>query len=528
LPEYDRYAGFHFQNKGHVQIDNLQLLQDRGKINLVQDAFTNAKKENLGTKVNTIHYEKSPLITHDGKTLYFVRSGDPNNTGNPENDDIWYTTLDNLGQWTEAQNIGKPLNNSGHNTIIALTSDHNTAFVKHHYDQSGEYEGQGFSITQRNAKGWNVPQKIIVPNYYNNSKYTEATVSPDGKVLLFTAQRDDTHGGKDIYVSKQNPDGSWSEPINAGTEINSFGNETGPFIAGDGKTLYFASNGHPGFGDMDIFMSRRLDDSWTKWSTPLNLGNTINTEGWDAYFTVDAKGEWAYMTSNENSIGNLDIFRIKLPKQAKPEPVAIIHGYVYNAKTNKPLMSEISFHVLENDSTLGKIYTNPSDGSFTIILKEGFHYNILANYPGYIAERYNLDLSQLNEYTEKQITLYLKPIEVNQSITLNNIFFAPDQAVLLYESRCELHHVARIMKEHPTMHIMIGGHTEIAQGYEKYHQKLSEDRAKAVYHFLHHHLGVDKHRMSYKGFGYSKPIYNTTDKALNAQNRRVDFTIVKY
>lgn len=528
LPEYDRYTGFHFQNKGHVQIDNLQLLQDRGEIHVVEAEFDDAKKENLGTKINTVYTEKSPLIAHDGKTLYFVRAGDPNNIGDAEKDDIWYSKLDKTGLWEEAKNMGKPLNNASHNSIIAVTTDHNTAFVKHHYDEAGEYAGQGFSITQRHTQGWQIPQKINIPNYYNKSNYSEATVSPDGKVIIFTAQRNDTHGGKDIYFSMLTTDGTWTEPVNAGSEVNSFGNETGPFIAGDGKTMYFASDGHPGYGDMDIFMSKRLDDSWTKWSTPLNLGKTINTEGWDAYFTVDAKGEWAYMTSNENSIGNLDIFRIKLPQKARPEPVAIIKGHVYNAKTNEPILCEISFHILENDSTLGKLYTNPSDGSFTLILKEGYHYNILANYAGYIAERYNLDLTELSEYTEKETILYLKPIEVNQSITLNNIFFAPDQALLLYESRCELHHIARIMKENPDMHILIGGHTEINPGNEKYYKKLSEDRAKAVYHFLHHNLGVDKKRMHYIGYGSSKPLFNSSDKALNARNRRVDFTIVKF
>src|SRR5579859_8137217 len=160
----------------------------------------------------------------------------------------------------------------------------------------------------------------------------ESSLSADGKVLLVTLK---TPGNlfyqgkideKDVYVSLQNKGGSWSDFINLGPNVNSAGDETSPFLSPDGRTLYFSTTGRPGFGGSDIFMSKRLGDDWITWSEPVNLGPSINTSEFDAYYTVPASGDYAYMVSRRNSIGETDIVRLKLPQAIKPDPVILISG----------------------------------------------------------------------------------------------------------------------------------------------------------------------------------------------------------
>lgn len=524
---FDKSVGFFVENTINVQVDYLEVFQDRGTINAVTGTDLGVvKKENLGANINTAYPEKKPTISHDGKHLYFTRSDDPQNIGTDKSDDIWYAELGDEGLFGKAINLGRPVNNKNNNSCIGVARDNSWIMLKGQYDANGEYSKQGFSIAHRNGSGWNNPVNIEVKNFYNNNQYQEACINPDGDVLLFAIEREDSYGDKDLYVSKKMSDGSWSEPVNCGGVINSFAAEIGPFIAGDGKTVYFASEGHPGYGDADVFMSVRLDDTWTNWSTPVNLGPTINTAKWDAYFSTDAKGEWGYMVSTENSIGRTDIFRFKLPQQAKPKPTCVVKGTIINAKTNEPMIGELTFHILETDSLLGKIYATPTDGRFSMILKEGFRYSIDVSYPGYLGERVSVDMSGITESIEKELVVYLKPIERNTTIELNNVYFEPDKSELLYHSKAQLHWVVLFMEANPNAVILIGGHSSKGDGSEKYYQKLSEKRAKAVYDYLVD-LGIPKKRMKYKGYGSSQPVYTSGSAADNGRNRCVNFTIVQ-
>lgn len=525
------YVGFFIENKANALVNWIDVKQERGKLNTIDDGnFKQVDKENLGSKINTIYTEKRPIISSDGKTLYFTREGDPKNIGDANTDDIWVADLGKDGLWGAAYNIGRPLNNADNNSMVGVASDNSWMVLKAIYTPEGEYKAKGFSISKKVDGKWSVPEPIEVKNFYNKNKYQEAHINPDGTVLIFTIERDDTYGGKDIYFSKKMSDGTWSEPKNCGAVLNSFGDEIGPFMAGDGKTLYFASEGHPGYGDADIFMSKRLDDSWTNWSTPVNLGPTINTSGWDAYFSTDIKGEWGYMVSNQNSIGKLDIFRFKLPEKAKPEISFIVKGIVYNANTQTPMIGKIQFKKLENDSLVADLFTGGVDGKFELLVKEGTQYAIIGEYPGFVGESITVDFTGLEETTEKVVTINLKPIQKEQTIDLNNIFFAPDKAEILYTSRAQLSHVANLMKEHPNMIILIGGHTMSVGMTEKQNIKLSEKRAKAVYDYLID-LGISKKRLKYKGYGSSKPVYEDKEnedgtKNANTGNRCVSFTIL--
>lgn len=523
---YGNGIGYFVENFVDVKVDWIEVFQDRGALNIVDgsDKF-DVKKENLGSNVNTVYTEKKPTISHDGKTLYFTREGDPANTKSKERDDIWVSKSDENKLFGKAENLGAPINNGAHNSVVGVAEDNSWMVVKGLYNAEGEWGGKGFSISQHSGNGWSKPQAIVVKDYYNDNMYEEACISPDGNVLMFAIERKDTYGDKDLYVSMKQSDGTWSAPVNCGPKVNSFAAEIGPFIAGDGKTVYYASEGLPGYGDADVFMIRRLDDTWTNWSDPVNLGPQINTAGWDAYFSTDAKGEWGYMVSTQNAIGSSDIFRFKLPEKAKPKIICSLKGIVMNGKTNTPMMGEIKIKVLETDSTLSDVYALPSDGSFFIAIKEGYHYALTVTYPGYIGESINVDFTGVKESVEKEVVLYLKPIEKESKIELNNIFFEENKADLHYRSKAQLDQIVVIMMNNPNMKILIGGHAMSSSADEKFNVKLSKKRAKAVYDYLVS-KGIDKKRLQYVGYGSSKPVYQGQKAADNARNRCVDFTIL--
>ncbi|MDX5348239.1 MAG: OmpA family protein, partial [Hymenobacteraceae bacterium] len=347
-----------------------------------------------------------------------------------------------------------------------------------------------------------------------------------GKVLLLAVERDDGQGNQDLYVSFLQKFGVWSKPVNLGTTINTKKAEFAPFLAADQKTLFFASEGHKGYGKSDIFYSKRLDDTWQNWSVPMNLGPKVNTPDWDAYYTIAAKGDFAYLVSTKDAIGNSrDIFRIALAEQFKPEPVILVTGRVLDAVTNEPLEAKIIYESLVTGEELGVTQTNPDDGTYTIVLPSGTSYGYLAEVPGYVSVNESFDATEVTEYSEVKRDLMLVPMEVGQRIKLNNIFFAQSKYYLRESSFSELNRLVKIMKENPTMEILLEGHTD-NQGNSRLNMQLSQDRVNEVKKYLVS-KGVDKDRIQTKGWGGTKPVAPNDNEALRQLNRRVEFTIIK-
>lgn len=492
------------------------------EINVVKDLKFDGKPENLGPAVNSTFDEIMPIISPDGKTLYFDRKDHPENTAQRVNDDIWISTLGATQRWTKAENVGAPLNNSGHNFLTAISPDGNTALLGNVYEPDGSMSS-GLSIAERQAEGWGFPRKLIIRNYYNNNKFSEFHLGADGKTIVMTVQRNDSWGGKDLYVSFLNPDGSWSEPLNLGPAVNSAATEMSPFLAADGKTLYFSSDGFSGYGGKDMYMSRRLDATWTSWSQPQNLGPTINSANWDAYYSVPASGEFAYFSSENNSMGKTDIFRIKLPEEMRPEPVVLVRGTVRDEKTGLPLRAKIVIETLGDGKEVGVATSNPKTGEYTIVLPAGTRYGFLALTEGYLSEHQNLDLSTVTEYKEVSQDLLLIPIRVGETVVLNNIFFMPSSSKLSPDSKPELERVYDFLKQHPNIQVEIGGHTNNACS-DDYCMKLSTERAKSVYDALRI-KGINPAQIRYKGYGSSKPRMSNETAEGQRVNRRVEFKI---
>jgi outer membrane protein OmpA-like peptidoglycan-associated protein len=274
-----------------------------------------------------------------------------------------------------------------------------------------------------------------------------------------------------------------------------------------------------------MYVCRRLDDSWTHWSEPQNLGPDINTPDWDAYYTVPASGDYGYFVSGKGSYGGEDIFRVKLPDALKPSPVVLVSGKVLDKKTGKPLAAQIRYELLPGGKEVGVARSNPITGEYKITLPAGSNYGFRADAKGYIAVSENLDLTKQKKYIEIHKDLELAPIEAGQTIRLNNIFFEFSKSDLKSESFAELDRLVSMMQTSSAMEVQVSGHTDNV-GSDAQNKLLSEARARAVKEYFVK-KGIETKRLKTIGYGRTKPVATNDTEEGRQQNRRVEFTIEK-
>ncbi len=298
----------------------------------------------LGEAVNSPFAERIPLISLDGKALYFARKSHPQNMGSDDKDDIWVSYLNpKTNEWTKAINVGAPLNNDGHNFVVSINTSGDAMYLANDYTNSLK---DAISYTTKKGRRWSTPYTIEIPDYKNKSPYVSYCVSKDDKYLLIAAEQNDTEGGRDFYVCFKTNTG-WTSPLNLGSDINSKGEENSIFIAADNKTVYFSSDGQGGMGGYDLFVSKRLDDTWTRWSRPENLGPQINTSSNDLSISIPASGDYAYLA--RGPIDDTDIYKIKIPEAYRPSPVTFIQAQLVDSETKMPIDGRIYFESLDKN-----------------------------------------------------------------------------------------------------------------------------------------------------------------------------------
>lgn len=352
------------------------------KINVIEYENYEGRPVNLGITVNSRADDMLPIISPDGKTLFFARKQHPENFGDDKADDIWVSHLDAFDQWSKPENIGSPLNNQYHNYVAAVSPDGNTLVLANEYSRFS-VPSEGVSISKRSIKGWSRPENLRIKGMYNLNEFSCYHMGVNGKVILMAIERHDTYGDMDIYVTFKESGNIWTEPLNLGPVINSAATEGSAFLAADGRTIYFSSDGRSGYGTFDMYMTRRLDDSWQNWTQPVNLGPKINTSRRDFYYTIPAAGDYAYFSSDNNSMGGADLFKIKLPKEIQPEPVALVKGRIVDATTNEPIEAVINYKGTKSANETGTAISDSDDGEFQVVLPKGENYDITAEVPGY-------------------------------------------------------------------------------------------------------------------------------------------------
>jgi OOP family OmpA-OmpF porin len=524
------------------------------------------KLEKLGSAVNTEYNEIHPLIAPDANTLYFVRVSHPtNNFGKDGSNDVWYTEYRN-SRWDIARRMPNSINKDRYNDIFSITPDGNTLLIRGAYNRGRKQNEVGISMCKKTERGWSQPEQIDIPKLESMCKgyYLSANLSNNGKVMMMAFSDKKKSNKDDIYLSFMDRKGEWSKPESLGSGVNTSGIETTPFLASDNQTLYFASDRSGGQGGLDIWVTKRKNRFWNSWTEPQNLGSVINSDEDDYYYSIAANGQYAYMATKKESIGMGDIVRFKLyedqpqdadqtiasiaeptaedennpsgklseekangePSLTAPTPVVMLSGKVVDQKTGKPLDAKIIYETLPDGEEAGVAYTDPKTGEYKIVLPYGSKYSVRAVAKDFIAVGRSVDLTEIKQY--KEVTgqeLKMVPIIVGETVALNNIFFQFGKAALTDDSFPELDRIAAELKERTTLVIEIQGHTDDVGGDEA-NLKLSQARADAVRNYLLSKR-IEENQVRSVGFGESRPIASNANPEGQAQNRRVEFVIVR-
>lgn len=543
----------HQLSKGLKEIDAIGISGSETpyipKINVASNIPADLQKENLGANINSRYGEVAPLVSPDGKNLYFTRLNHPENITQKSSknerpgeiqQDIWVSKLSKNGDWELAQNVGEPLNNPQNNAAATISADGKSLFVLNVYLPNGRFVAGLSKATLKNKK-WELPKQIRIADfqaleYYDEklklkTTVTEYAISSDEKYLVMGLKRTESFGDKDLYVSFKNADDSYTKPVNLGSILNSAGNEGSPFLAADNKTLYFNSNGHPGYGDADIFVSTRLDDTWTNWSEPINLGPVINSPEWDGYITIPASGEYAYFSSSKNSVGSDDIFKVKLFPAIKPQIVNLFDFQFKDKATQAVLTPVTNIHIQETANDTMKVNApvvnfDEETGTFKTILVTGKKYQVTAKLDGYGDINTMVDLTKESRYKEIKKVFEMLPMVAGQKMVLQHLLFDQGLAVIREESHEELEKIKHLMQDNPSMEILLEGHTD-NQGDMFKNIKLAEDRVIAVKNYLCEDGKINPKRIKVKSWGPYKPVERNTSEEARKKNRRVEFTIIK-
>jgi outer membrane protein OmpA-like peptidoglycan-associated protein len=513
--------GMTASNKMRVKFDYIKMTNIDEPINEISSK-TEYKVENLGPNINSKNEENSVKISADGKTMFFTKNGDEN-IFSEKFTEIYRSDLQEDGTWSKAVNVNSPINNKDANFTINVSPDKNELYINDSYTlTNGKLMGGVAKSTFQNGK-WNQPERVNITKFHNDTHLSSFGMAPDGKHLLMSIADSTTFGGIDLYISFHQDDNTWSQPINMGSTLNTFAGDFTPFVAGDNKTLFFSSYGHKGYGSADIFMSKRLDDTWLNWSTPINIGPSVNSWSWDAYYCISAKGDYGYLTANKKEgYGSQDLYRIKLTDELKPEPVTIISGQVIDAETKKAIDANIIYEDLATGKEIGVAVSSKENG-FQISLPSGKNYGFLAKSKNYISVSQNIDLTDLNEFSMKTMNLAVAPIKKGQVVRINNLFFDLAKYSLRNESKSELNRLVELLKKNSDVNIEVIGHTD-SQGNKGSNQKLSENRAKSVLNYLVEN-GVSSSRITSKGKGSTDPVESNDTEQGRQVNRRVEFRI---
>lgn len=485
----------------------------------LQYAKKNAGKEyvftpmNMGDAINSAESEYFPSLTIDGQEFIFTRRL------NGANEDF-FTSARTGNNWSAASPLAGNVNTPQNEAAQNISQDGEWLVF------TGCYRPDGFGscdiyISYKQENGWSEP--INLGDWINSDQWeSQPCLSPDKRELYFASRRHGGFGGSDIYVSRIQPNGKWSEPENMGDGVNTAGDEQSPFMHADNQTLYFTSNHWPGYGDDDLFYIRKGPGG--TWSKPINLGYPINTINREGTLFIAADGKTAYYASDRSdSRGGMDIYSFELREDVRPYKTAWVKGRVFDKKTGKGLPSAVELIDIKGKQTISKVQTD-EQGLYMITLPQGKDYAFNVNRRGYLFYSENISLQKNSGDSVYEKNIALQPIEADASVVLNNVFFDVNKWDIRPESQLELDKVVQLMKENPTVIMQISGHTDNA-GKPSENLILSNNRARAVVSYLVQH-GIDPKRLSAKGFGETKPVAGNETEEGRARNRRTEMKVL--
>lgn len=468
--------------------------------------------QQLSEAINQFKLQYLPAITVDNATMIYTKR---DNFGSDE--DIVISIKKN-GEWQAAQPVSSKINTNLNEGACTISADGRTMIFTS-CDRRNAFGSCDLFISKKIGDNWTRPKNL---GKAVNTQYWESqpSLSADGNTLYFTSNRPGGYGGRDIWVT-QSIDGKWKKPTNLGEKINSFKDETTPFIHFNGKTLYFSSNSYPGMGGFDLFECEKLDSIW---SSPVNLGYPINTYRDEVSLLITADGDYGYFAKEQQKnreILDSKIVSFMMPDSLKPTKSSYLIGKVIDKADQKPLKASVEVY---NIDTNERLYYNSSDsitGEYYMVLPAN---KSLAGYvkkAGYLYHDFRFNTNAESD----TLMVELSRISKDQILVLENIYFDTDSYDLDDRSQSEISSVMEVLIENPGMVIEIRGHTDDI-GARNYNKVLSENRALSVYKELIE-KGISAKQLSYAGFGDSLPIV-PNDSDINRQsNRRIEFRVIR-
>lgn len=484
---------------------------------------------NMGAGVNTEQDEYYPCITADQQTLLFTRLVKDERTRGGKQEDFFISQKEN-GVWQTATPI-REINTPQNEGAPTLSADGQllifTACELADGSWGGNRQGVGscdLFYSFQGPDGWREAQNIG-QGINTGAWESQPSYSADGKTLYFVRGKRSARGitDQDIYYAYLNEQGRWSNPQKVPGRVNTDFQEESVMIHPDGRTLYFSSNGHPGMGGLDIFMSRMLPDG--SWDTPVNLGYPINTHRDENSLQVARDGRLALFASERpGGFGGLDLYQFELHDRARPDPVTYVQGVVSDKLSFKKLDAELELIDLQTGKVVSRTSSHATKGNFLLCIPSGRDYALNVSRKGYLFHSENFSLKNYTSLRPFELDIRLQKLKQGAQIVLENVFFETNSFALKPESKIELDKLVQLLQANPDRKVEIGGHTDDI-GSEESNRVLSENRAKSVVDYLSSH-GVDASTLTWKGYGESAPIAPNDTEAGRAKNRRTEFKIL--
>ncbi|TLX73653.1 tetratricopeptide repeat protein [Labilibacter sediminis] len=544
LSKYDKAADWFYKyySKSNNPKSKQRVEEWIERVKFAKDAKEKPKHVrpvNLGTNINSKYNDYWPSITADENILVFTVmvardsaiTDKPyaNAIANYYHEDFYRSVKDESGEWSTREKLSPPINSDHNEGAQALSADGNWMF----FTACGRKDGKGscdIYFSRRTNHGWSDPVNIGAPV---NTPYWESqpSFSSDGRTLYFASNRAGGKGGRDIWRSRiigLKPDGTpfFGKVENLGNLVNTHNEEKSPFIHPDNITLYYASSGLPGMGQMDLYLTKINENG--SFSKPVNLGYPINTSADEVGLVVTASGKKAYFSSERegDSFGGKDIYSFELPPDIQPNPVSYVKGRVFDIRTRERLSATFELKDLETRKMVVEALSTDFSGEFLVCLPIGGSYALNVSKPGYLfySDHFNMD-STASHLNPRVIDIYLKPIKVGEQVVLKNVFFETDSYQLMSQSELELNKIVDFMKLNDKVKIQLIGYTDNV-GTADYNLNLSNKRAHQVYQYLVT-AGIKEARLSYKGEGMNNPVESNDTEEGRSKNRRTEMKIVE-
>lgn len=518
------------------------------------------KIEKLPVSINSPYDEINPVVSRDGRTLYFTRVGSPNfnrtlidqdqdlsktlsytdyenrlteifksmgdNSASKEssafNQDIWIASGDGI-KFTNLLHPDFPLNSALPNSVCSLTPNTNEIIVINEFYKDGSMY-KGFSTVKGNAhNNWQFPKPLFIYDYFSQSVEVNLNMSSDGNVIILSLDRPSSQENNDLYVSMRVEDNLYSSPLPLDQHINTPYRESTPYISRDGQFLFFSSARPGGFGGVDIYVSRRLDDTWQHWDTPKLLPQPINSAADDSQPFVNEATGYMYFTSKRD--GNSDIFRAQYHPVDQKDREKTLHINVLNELTGQPIDAEIAIGTIKDGFFSSSYSTVNASYDYTFI--KPLPMMLKARKKGFTGLAKNVDLDTLfkNSSSVREIDLYLDPVDKEANFVLDNLYFEQSTAIIKTDSYESLDQLVKLMRANTQLRMKIIGHTDNV-GSESSLMKLSQQRADAIKAYLADNQ-VSASRIITEGKGATQPLNDNTTEEKKAKNRRVEFIIFK-